>query len=132
MCRPRPPKNFRRRERGKGSPVGTGPDGGEPTGAPEGRPQPPGTIRHWREREKPAASVIWQTVAIVIVGFAFAGALAALTLADNMQIRASELWIGAVAFALLSITCFLAHWDVNRGRRSRDVEIEERPAAGHD
>jgi membrane protein implicated in regulation of membrane protease activity len=70
-------------------------------------------------------------VAVVFLGFAFATTLAALTLADGMHARASELWIGAVAFALLAIACFVAHWDVNRGRKSRDVEIEEGPAVGH-
>jgi hypothetical protein len=68
-------------------------------------------------------------VAVVFLGFAFATALAALSLADSMHTRASELWIGAVAFTLLAIACFVAHWDVNRGRKSRDVVIEESPAA---
>jgi hypothetical protein len=88
-------------------------------------PSEPPVVWHRREREKPAASVIWQTVGILSAGFAFAAALAALTIAESVRVTAAELWIATAGFAILAATCFLAHWDVNRGRRSRDIEVEE-------
>jgi hypothetical protein len=88
--------------------------------------QPPrGTVRHWREREQPEPSAVWQTVAIVFAGFGFSAAIGALTIPQDAM-RSADLWLGAAAFAALAIACFLAHWDVNRGRKSRRYEIEER------
>ena len=87
----------------------------------------PETVRHWREREKPEPSFIWQTTAVVFLGFAFAAAMGALTVPDEMAVRPSELSISAVAFLVLAIVCFLAHWDVNRGRTSRRYETKEVP-----
>lgn len=110
--------------RGEASRLVEGSDGGR-LGRPRDEEASDPAVWHWRERERPGASVIWQTVAVVFLGFAFAATLAALTLTGSMHVRASELWISAVGFAFLAVACFLAHWDVNRGRRSRDVEIEE-------
>jgi len=126
--KPRSRRRLRRQGKARGKPprLENDSNGSVPTGranAPNGLT---GAVWQRRERERPAASVIWQTVAIAMIGFAFALALAALTLADSMDVRASNLWIGAVGFALLAITCLLAHWDVNRGRKTRYVEIEER------
>jgi hypothetical protein len=64
-------------------------------------------------------------MAIVFLGFAFAAAIGALTVPDEIAVRPSELSISAVAFAALATVCFLAHWDVNRGRRSKWYETEE-------
>ncbi|HEX6781466.1 MAG TPA: hypothetical protein VF125_05480 [Solirubrobacterales bacterium] len=80
-----------------------------------------------RESEKPEPSVIWQTLGIVFAGFAFAACLAALTLAGEGAVRASELVIGAGGFCLAALLCFAAHHDVNRGRRSKCIEVEEVP-----
>lgn len=88
----------------------------------------PGTVRYWREREQPEPTNVWQTVGIVFLGFAFATGIGALTIPNGMAVRPSELTISAVAFAALATACFLADWDVNRGRRSKRYETEELPA----
>jgi len=81
--------------------------------------------REVREREKPQPSVIWQTLAVTFSSFAFACALAALTLSKQLAIRPLDLAIAAAGFALAASLCFAAHRDVNRGRKSRLVEVEE-------
>jgi hypothetical protein len=83
--------------------------------------------RQVRERERPESSVVWQTLGITFSSFAFATALAALTISGHVAVRPLDLWIGAAAFALAAALCFAAHWDVNRGRRSKLIEVEERP-----
>ena len=86
--------------------------------------------RQVRERERPEPSVVWQTLAIAFVGFAFAAALAALTVPANVAIESGELWVAAGGFILAAGLCFGAHWDVNKGRRSRLIEVEELPTDG--
>jgi hypothetical protein len=78
-----------------------------------------------REWERPPPSVVWQTIAVLFLGFAFAAALSALTVARDTAVGPAKLWIGAAAFIGLAVTCFLAHWDVNRGRRAKCYETEE-------
>ncbi|HEX6205344.1 MAG TPA: hypothetical protein VFZ29_06005 [Solirubrobacterales bacterium] len=84
--------------------------------------------RQVRERERPEPSVVWQTLAITFAGFSFAAALGALTIAENGAVSSGELWIGAAGFLLAAVLCFAAHLDVNRGRRSKWVEVEELPS----
>lgn len=83
--------------------------------------------RQVRERERPEPSVVWQTLGVTFAGFAFATALAALTLSEKLAVRPIDLWIGVAGFALAAALCFAAHRDVNRGRRSRWIELEELP-----
>ena len=83
--------------------------------------------RQVRERERPEPSVVWQTLAITFVGFGFAAVLGALTVTGGAAIGRGELWIAAAGFLLAAALCFAAHRDVNRGRRSRWVEVEELP-----
>lgn len=83
--------------------------------------------RQVRERERPEPSVVWQTLGVAFGGFAFASTLAALTLSEKPAIRPFDLWIIAAAFVLAAVLCFAAHRDVNRGRRSRWIELEELP-----
>jgi hypothetical protein len=71
--------------------------------------------------------VVWQTLGVVFGGFAFATGLAALTLSPRLAVRSVDLWIAAAGFALAAVLCFAAHRDVNRGRRSRWIELEELP-----
>jgi hypothetical protein len=71
--------------------------------------------------------VIWQTLAVTFGGFAFAAALGALTIAGDAAVRPAELWVAAAGFFLAAALCLAAHYDVNRGRRSRWVEVEELP-----
>lgn len=84
-------------------------------------------VRRWRKRDRPEPSVVWQTVAILFLGFAFATGAGALMVSKDAAIKPVELWILTGAFFALAITCFLAHWDVNRGRRSKQYETEELP-----
>jgi hypothetical protein len=85
-------------------------------------------VRRWREREELEPSAVWQTVAILFLGCAFGAGVAALTVASDAGIGPAELWIFTGAFLALALTCFLAHWDVNRGRRVKEYETEEFPA----
>ena len=87
-----------------------------------------GTRRQIREREKPEPSAIWQTLGITFAGFSFAVVIAALTVAEEVAVRPLDLVITAAGLLLASILCFVAHRDVNRGRRSRWIEVEELPA----
>jgi len=64
------------------------------------------------------------------MAFAIGTGVAALTLADDVAIRPAELWIATGGLFALAVTCFVAHLDVNRGRRSREYVIEPVPPAG--
>lgn len=86
-----------------------------------------GNKRRWREREKPEPSAFWQTLAVLFAGIAVTSFIAALTLPDQSEVLSLALWLLSVACAAQAITCFCAHWDVNRGRRSREFETEELP-----
>lgn len=83
--------------------------------------------REVREQERPEPSVVWQTLGVTFGGFAFAAGLAAVTIAGRTSVRSVDLWIGTAAFLLAAVLCFAAHRDVNRGRRSRWIELEELP-----
>lgn len=41
--------------------------------------------------------------------------------------RPAELWIITAGLLLAASLCFIAHWDVNRGRKIKEREIKERP-----
>ncbi len=112
-----------RRSRGDGlAPLSSGTNGHGLGGS-----QPTDKVRHWREREKPAATATWQSVALFFLGAAAATAAAALTLADDVAVRPSELWVATGGFVALALTCFIAHRDANRGRKSREYVLEEVP-----
>jgi uncharacterized membrane protein len=83
--------------------------------------------REVREQERPEPSVVWQTLGVAFASFAVATSLAALTIAKRTTVRAMDLWIATGGFILAAILCFAAHRDVNRGRRSRWIELEELP-----
>lgn len=82
-------------------------------------------VRRWREWERPAPTGVWQNLAIAFASCAVAAGLTALTLADGASVRPSELWVGAAGFFLATILCVAAHHDVNRGRHSKEREVEE-------
>jgi uncharacterized membrane protein YkvI len=84
--------------------------------------------RQVREFERPEPSVVWQTLAITFAGFGFSAVLGALTIAGEETVGRGELWVGAAGFLLATVLCFAAHLDVNRGRRSKWVEVEELPS----
>ena len=83
--------------------------------------------RQVRERERPEPSVVWQTLAITFGSFGFALGLGALTISEDVLVRPSELWVAAGGFLLAAVLCLAAHHDVNKGRRSKWVEVEELP-----
>lgn len=93
----------------------------------EPEPVADGAVRRWRKRERPEPSVVWQTVGILFVGLAATAGACALTLSGDATLVPRELWILTAALVALAATCFLAHWDVNRGRRVREYEIEDLP-----
>lgn len=92
-------------------------------------PRGGGNKHRWREREKPEPSVFWQTLAIFFAGLAGASFIAALTVPDKSATLSLALWLLSGAFALQALICICAHWDVNRGRKSREYETEELPPA---
>lgn len=116
MCKHRSRSQRNRRQRRS--------EQGRRSHGPAGHSRPTGTVQHWREREEPAATVIWQTVAFFFLAFAIGTGVAALTSDGAGAIQASELWISTGGLLALALVCFLAHWDVNRGRRGREYVLE--------
>lgn len=84
-----------------------------------------GKIRRWREREKPEPSIVWQTVAIIALTSALATGIAALTVSPGAAVSPLVFGIASGVLLIYSATCFLAHWDSNRGRKSKEYEREE-------
>jgi hypothetical protein len=81
--------------------------------------------RRWRKRETPEPSFIWQTGAIAFLTSTIGVILLALTVSDDARVTPSQLWVTAGGLILAAALCFAAHWDVNRGRRSKEYEAEE-------
>lgn len=77
-----------------------------------------------RIRELPEPSTAWRGAGAVLVGVAVAMAIFAATLAEDAPISKAQLgWVGAgLCFALAGV-CFLSHWDANRGRKGKTIEI---------
>lgn len=73
----------------------------------------------------PSESTVWLAGGLALLPSAAGTALAAATLADDVEVSAWVLWVTTFFLAVLALVCFLAHWDVNRGRRVRYSEIEE-------
>jgi hypothetical protein len=60
----------------------------------------------------------------VFVGIAVAVAITAATLAEDTPITKSQLaWIVTALCLALATLCFLSHWDTNRGRKRKTIEI---------
>jgi hypothetical protein len=77
-----------------------------------------------RIREIPEPSTVWRGAGAVFVGIAVAMAITAATLSDDAPVTRSQLaWIITGLCVLLAILCFLSHWDTNRGRKRRVIEI---------
>jgi uncharacterized membrane protein len=87
-----------------------------------------------RIRELPEPSTIWRGAGAALIGIAVAVAIFATALSEKAPVSKSQLgWIVAALCLLLAALCFLAHWDTNRGRKGKVVEIvDERhdPGAG--
>lgn len=77
-----------------------------------------------RIREVPEPSTVWRGAGAVLVGIAVAVAISAATLAEDAPISKSQLaWIVTGLCVALAVLCFLSHWDTNRGRRRKTIEI---------
>jgi hypothetical protein len=68
----------------------------------------------------------------VLIGIAVAVAIFAATISEETPVSKSQLsWIVAGLCLLLAALCFLSHWDTNRGRKGKVVEIvDEREDTG--
>lgn len=77
-----------------------------------------------RIRELPEPSTVWRGAGAVFVGIAVAVAISAATLAEDAPVTKSQLaWIVTVLCLALAALCFLSHWDTNRGRKRKTIEI---------
>lgn len=81
--------------------------------------------RQIRERDRPEPSNVWQTGAFAFLTCAIGTVIAALTLSADAALRPSDLLIASGGLLVAAALCFAAHWDVNRGRRTKQREIEE-------
>jgi hypothetical protein len=94
--------------------------------------KPPGVprrrfTRHIRELPEP--STAWRGAGAVLVGIAVGVAIFAATLSENAPIsKATLAWIAAGLCLALALLCFLSHWDSNRGRKGKMVEIVDEEA----
>jgi predicted MFS family arabinose efflux permease len=89
----------------------------EPPGVPQRR-----FTRHIRELPEP--STAWRGAGAALIGIAVGTAIFAATLSEDAPIsKAALAWIAAGLCLALAILCFLSHWDSNRGRRGKVVEI---------
>ncbi|HEU4944690.1 MAG TPA: PucC family protein [Solirubrobacterales bacterium] len=60
----------------------------------------------------------------MFVGIAVAMAITAATLSADTPITKSQLaWIVTALCVALAVLCFLSHWDTNRGRKRKTIEI---------
>jgi hypothetical protein len=77
-----------------------------------------------RIRELPAPTTAWRGAGAVLIGIAVAVAISAATLSEATPITKSQLaWIAAALCLALAALCFLSHWDTNRGRKRKVIEI---------
>lgn len=77
-----------------------------------------------RIREIPEPSTVWRGAGAVFVGIAVAVAITAATLSDDAPVTKSQLaWIITALCVALAVLCFLSHWDTNRGRKRKTIEI---------
>lgn len=89
--------------------------------------EPPGISQRRftrRIREIPEPSTAWRGAGAALIGIAVAAAIFATTLSEEAPISKSQLgWIVVALCLLLAALCFLSHWDTNRGRKGKVVEI---------
>ena len=77
-----------------------------------------------RIRELPAPTTAWRGAGAVLIGIAVAVAISAATLSERSPITKTQLaWIITALCLALALLCFISHWDTNRGRKRKVVEI---------
>jgi predicted benzoate:H+ symporter BenE len=82
-----------------------------------------------RIRELPEPSTAWRGAGAVLIGIAVGVAIFAATLSEAAPVTKSALaWIVAGLCLAMAVLCFVSHWDSNRGRRGKMVEIVDERA----
>ena len=76
-------------------------------------------------REIPAESNVWFNLGVAAMTIAAGAAIAAVGLVDHLRISEAVLWTVSAAAMVQAATCFVAHWDANRGRRVKRSVVEE-------
>ncbi len=77
-----------------------------------------------RIRELPAPTTVWRGAGAVLIGIAAAVAISAATLSEGTPVTKSQLaWVITGLCLALAALCFLSHWDTNRGRKPKVIEI---------
>ncbi len=96
--------------------------------------EPPGDFRRRftrHIRELPEPSTAWRGAGAVLIGIAAGVAIFAATLSEDAPISKAALgWIAAALCLVLAAICFLSHWDTNRGRKGKMVEIVDERGEG--
>jgi hypothetical protein len=82
-------------------------------------------VRRIQRRERPEPSTAWLASAFAFLTTAAGTATGSLTLSSGAAVRPLDLWIATAGLLVTAALCFLAHWDVNRGRKAKRYEIEE-------
>lgn len=89
--------------------------------------EPPGVSERRftrRIRELPEPSTAWRGAGAVLFGMAVAVGIFAATVSEATPISKSALsWALTGLCLALAALCFLSHWDTNRGRRGKVIEI---------
>lgn len=80
-------------------------------------------------REIPAESNVWFNLGMVAVGIAAGAAITAASVVGSSVTKAI-LWAVAGCVALAGISYFVAHLDVNRGRRVKRSQVVEEYTEG--
>ncbi len=75
------------------------------------------------ERERPEPSTIWRGAGGVFFSITAGATLTAIAASEGSVPEVPLSWVVAAASAALAVVCVLAHWDVNRGRRTKRTEI---------
>ena len=87
-------------------------------------------MRH--ERERPSPSTVWRGAGGVSIAIAATAIIAVLTIHDGSSPQISLPLAIGIAGLVVAAVCGVAHYDVNRGRKVRRLEVREEPGSGGD
>ncbi|HKZ15039.1 MAG TPA: hypothetical protein VJL81_14455 [Solirubrobacterales bacterium] len=87
-------------------------------------------VRH--ERERPSPSTVWRGAGGVSIAIAATAIIAVLTIHDGSSPQISLPLAIGIAGLVVAAVCGVAHYDVNRGRKVRRLEVREEPGSGGD
>lgn len=91
-----------------------------PGSSPESSPRAV-IVQH--RREMPKETDRWFHIGCTLLVFAGTVAIAAATVASGSTVHPQTLWVAAGLIAIGTIPIFVAHREVNRGRRMTDYEV---------